>query len=233
MTSPGITSTLFSSRFHRPTALKPHSQPSSWASFSISRPTGHIRPGALCSALFSGWLSHLNTSVLLSSPKAVLWVLHQIQHILSISSYRAAPLLLLCIPGRPGPRTSDGQIISVRNPQHANFTGPARPTGSFRLRELLPDTSKFNPTMQLTWGDVAIDSHQHPTMVQIHLKKSNCDQFGAGSDVVVGRTGLEICPVMAIVDYTTARGDRPGPFFTLDSTTPSQNRDLWLNCGKS
>ena len=164
----------------------------------------------------------------------VLWVLHQIQHILPISSYRAAPLLLFYIPSRPGPRTSDGHIIFVCFPQHANFTGPARPTGSirdshpeegagrnltgpdalgiqrqirlpitvdvltkvqrhlvgsnhphrqalwaissmaffrfFRLRELFPDPSIFNPTTQLTWGNVAIDGHQHPTLVQIHLK---------------------------------------------------------------
>lgn len=50
-----------------------------------------------------------------------------------ISSYRAVPLLLPCIPGRPGPRTSDGQIISVRHPQIANFTGPARPAGSLPM----------------------------------------------------------------------------------------------------
>ena len=54
-------------------------------------------------------------------------------------------------------------------------------------------------------------------MVQIHLKKSKCDQFGTGSDVVVGAT---ICPVAAILEYSSSRGAHPGPFFRLNSTVP-------------
>lgn len=36
-------------------------------------------------------------------------------------------------------------------------------------------------------------------MVQIHFKKSKCDQFGMGSDIVLGKTGLDLCPVTAIL----------------------------------
>ena len=86
--------------------------------------------------------------------------------------------------------------------------------GFFRLGELLPESA---PTGQspnpLLWGDVAINNHSCPSMVQIHLRRSKCDQFGAGVDIIVGRTGLVLCPVAAVVDYVRVRGDRAGPFF--------------------
>ena len=85
--------------------------------------------------------------------------------------------------------------------------------GFFRLGELLPERSTFNHTSNLAWGDVAIDNHATPTMVQVHLKKSKCDQFGSGSDVVVGRTGSELCPVQATLAYVQKRGNARGPFF--------------------
>ena len=86
--------------------------------------------------------------------------------------------------------------------------------GFFRLGELL---ASFDPTTQLAWGDVAVDNHQRPCMVRIHIKKAKCDQFGAGSDVVVGRTETDICPVIAMLDYIVSRGSSPGPFFFLSS----------------
>ena len=86
--------------------------------------------------------------------------------------------------------------------------------GFFRLGELLPDRLAFDHTSDLAWGDVAVDNHTAPTMVQVHLKKSKCDQFGSGSDVVVGRTSSELCPVQATLDYIQKRGNARGPFFT-------------------
>ena len=86
--------------------------------------------------------------------------------------------------------------------------------GFFRLGELLPaSAAAFNPATGLAWGDVALDSHESPRMIQFHLKVSKCDQFGSGADVVIGSTGSEICPVTAIMSFVAARGSRPGPFF--------------------
>ena len=86
--------------------------------------------------------------------------------------------------------------------------------GFFRLGELLlRSAEEFQPATDLAWGDVAIDSPSDPSMVRIHLKKSKCDQFGAGSDIVVGRTNLAICPVAAILGFIAIRGVSPGPFF--------------------
>ena len=57
-----------------------------------------------------------------------------------------------------------------------------------------------------------MDGHTNPRMVQFHLKVSKCDQFVAGSNIVVGRTGSAVCPVTAILRYIEVRGDVPGPF---------------------
>ena len=53
----------------------------------------------------------------------------------------------------------------------------------------------FNPGTDLAWGDVALDSLTNPRTVQFHLKKSKCDQFGKGTDIVMGVTDDSLCPV--------------------------------------
>ena len=93
--------------------------------------------------------------------------------------------------------------------------------GFFRLGELLPEcATSYSIATHLSWEDVAVDSHENPSMVQIHLKRSKCDQFGVGADIVVGSTSKSLCPVTAILQYTKIRGERPGPFFVLPSGDP-------------
>ena len=83
--------------------------------------------------------------------------------------------------------------------------------GFFRLGELLPEsTTAYVPSTSLSWGDVAVDSQDNPTMVRIHLKR---DQFGAGTDVILGRTHNPLCPVAAILNFMAVRQASPGPFF--------------------
>ena len=94
--------------------------------------------------------------------------------------------------------------------------------GFFRLGELLLTSStSYDPATCLSWGDVAVDDRSNPTMVQFHLKKLKCDQFGKGADVIVGRTYVSICPVTAILNFIAGRTDRPGTFFLLSSGAPA------------
>lgn len=86
--------------------------------------------------------------------------------------------------------------------------------GFFRLGELLCSSAhEFNEATCLAWGDVAVNSQSAPTMVQIHLKKSKCDQFGSGANIVVGATKDELCPVSALLVYLKQRGVGKGAFF--------------------
>ena len=86
--------------------------------------------------------------------------------------------------------------------------------GFFRLGELLPSTeNSFNPATDIIWGDVSIDSHSAPTMFQVHLKKSKCDQLGEGADIIIGATGSKVCPVRDMLSFISVRGSSSGAFF--------------------
>ena len=71
----------------------------------------------------------------------------------------------------------------------------------------------FDPTVHLSWGDVAVDDPIRPKSIRIHLKRSKCDQFRAGVDIHLGRTTSPLCPVTAVLAYMASRQDTPGPFF--------------------
>ena len=93
--------------------------------------------------------------------------------------------------------------------------------GFFRLGELLVEAAdQYRQTSSLAWGDVVVDSITSPSMIKVHLKRSKCDQFGRGVDVIVGRTGSPICPVTAVLEYVRVRQDEPGPFFVSRAKTP-------------
>ena len=86
--------------------------------------------------------------------------------------------------------------------------------GFFRLGELLVGTeAEYTAASHLSWGDVAVGYNSAPSLVKIHLRKSKCDQFGAGADILLGRTGCDLCPVAAIRAYISQRGRSPGHFF--------------------
>ena len=111
--------------------------------------------------------------------------------------------------------------------------------GFFRLGELLVESrDKYDSVFCLSWGDVAVDSRSAPTMVKVHLKRSKCDQFGKGVDVIVGRTDSPVCPVAAVVAFIALRQDRPGPFFMDAKLAPvtkawlvKQVRDILSSLG--
>ena len=87
-------------------------------------------------------------------------------------------------------------------------------------RAALPSQSVFKPRLHLAWGDMAVDNPQATGMVRFHLKQSKTDQFGRGANVILGRTGLDICPVAAILAYVAIRRDRQGPFFLTTKKAP-------------
>ena len=70
------------------------------------------------------------------------------------------------------------------------------------------------------WGCVAVDSRERPTMVRIHLKRSKCNQFGAGAHIIVGRTGSPLCPVTVVLEYIEIQGSAACPFFQGSDSQP-------------
>ena len=80
--------------------------------------------------------------------------------------------------------------------------------------------TEYSPANHLSWGDVALDAKVAANMVKIHLKKSKCDQFGAGADVLLGRTGCLLCPVAAMIGFINIRGSSAGYFFIDGARKP-------------
>ena len=93
--------------------------------------------------------------------------------------------------------------------------------GFFRAGELtVPSAAEFNPAVHLAWGDVTQDRGSPPSWIRVFLKRSKTDQYGQGVAVYIGATGGELCPVTALLEYVTTRGDGAGPFFCFRDGSP-------------
>ena len=78
--------------------------------------------------------------------------------------------------------------------------------------------SAFDPVVHLSWGNVSINNVSQ--VVRIILKRSKTDQFERGTQVYLGATGDELCPVRALQSYGVVRGTSPGTFFCSAVGTP-------------
>ena len=90
----------------------------------------------------------------------------------------------------------------------------------------------FDPAVHLSVEDVAVDNHQNPTMISVHLKKSKTDQEMTGMTLYVGRTKQDICPVSAVLTYLVKRRghSQNGPLFIREDGSPLSKVALvgWL-----
>ena len=86
----------------------------------------------------------------------------------------------------------------------------------FRMGELTsPTVINQGPVDCVSIGDVAVDDHNNPSLVRIHLRKSKTDQLGKGVDIYLGRTDEDLCLVAALLAYLAVWGKEPGPLFRL------------------
>ena len=93
--------------------------------------------------------------------------------------------------------------------------------GLLRCSEFtVPSTDDYDPTVHLSFQDIAIDSCTSLTVVRLSIKQSKTDPFRKGIQLFLGTTDHTICPVKAILPYLALRGNRPGPLFITASNTP-------------
>ena len=91
-----------------------------------------------------------------------------------------------------------------------------------------PSPDCFDPTTDLLLSDVAVDSCNSPTTVQITLKKAKNDQFRKGHTIYLGKKhppsakASTVCPVDALVQYLAIQGGTPEPLFYCQTTDHSQ-----------
>ena len=90
--------------------------------------------------------------------------------------------------------------------------------GFFRLGEILLQSGcTYDSNIHLSVGDIAVDNVEDPKMVQINLKHSKTGQFGQRSEIYLGRTKNDLCPVTAILAYLAFRGNIQGPLFMFQN----------------
>ena len=84
----------------------------------------------------------------------------------------------------------------------------------------VPSKQAYDPEVHLNLADLAIDSHDHPSLIRLRIKQSKTDPFREGVEIFLGATKGDVCPVRALVDYLGTRPATPGPLFLLQSGSP-------------
>ena len=79
----------------------------------------------------------------------------------------------------------------------------------------VPSDAEFDARTHLCVADIALDDNRSPALIRVTLKQSKTDPFRKGVNIFVGRTGTDLCPVAALLDYLSVRGSSPGPLFTF------------------
>ena len=92
--------------------------------------------------------------------------------------------------------------------------------GFLRAGEFTSPTSSYDPAVHLSLSDIAVDSHSHPTLVRLRIKQSKTDPFRQGTDVFLGATGQDICPLRAMANFLAIRSPAPDPLFVFGSGSP-------------
>ena len=82
------------------------------------------------------------------------------------------------------------------------------------------DENKYDPSVHLSFSDVAVDNAESPNMISLNIKRSKTDQEAVGVRVIIGRTDDDLCPVSALLTYLKRRGSTPGALFQWDNRIP-------------
>ena len=76
-----------------------------------------------------------------------------------------------------------------------------------------PSETEFDPGSHLAFSDVAADSRDTTTALQVTIKASKTDPFQQGVTLHIGVSSGPLCPVAAVLSYMVARGSSAGPLF--------------------
>ena len=79
---------------------------------------------------------------------------------------------------------------------------------------------EFHPSQHLSYADVAVDNVRQPSYLAVQIKQSKTDPFRKGVQVIIGRTGGPLCPVVAILAYMVLRKPGEGPLFRFKDGRP-------------
>lgn len=93
--------------------------------------------------------------------------------------------------------------------------------GFLRAGELLaPSEQAFNPSYHLNLADLSADHKSDPSIIHVRIKASKTDPFHRGTTVILGKTGKDLCPIVALINFLRVRGKDPGPLFRRRNGRP-------------
>jgi len=70
-----------------------------------------------------------------------------------------------------------------------------------RLGETVEDKNKYDPATHLSFHDMSVDNADNPKIISLLIKHSKTDQGRVGVRVILGKTGDDLCPVSALLEY--------------------------------
>ena len=80
--------------------------------------------------------------------------------------------------------------------------------------------ANYDCNTHISFSDLAVDNAASPSVISLNIKCSKTDQGRVGCQVVLGKTGDDLCPIVALLDYLARRGDKPGALFQWQDQTP-------------
>ena len=99
--------------------------------------------------------------------------------------------------------------------------------GFLRSGEFTVQKASSPPAMSIS--DVAVDSHDSPTLVKLFLRRAKTDPFGKGIPIYLGKSGSTLCPVLAMLSYLAVRPKLEGPLLVhLDGSPLTRDQFVRL-----
>ena len=93
--------------------------------------------------------------------------------------------------------------------------------GFMRSGEItIPSQSAYDPTVHLNFADISVDNPTNPAIIQLSIKQSKTDPFRQGVNIYLGVTGNILCPVTALLNYLSIRGNHSGLLFHFSDHSP-------------
>ncbi len=84
-----------------------------------------------------------------------------------------------------------------------------------RIHSQLQISRAIHPGFRCT-GQLALQ----PTVIRVLLRRAKTDLFGKGVFIHLGRTGADLCPVVAMLNYMVIRPKLAGPLFLNQEGQP-------------
>jgi len=82
------------------------------------------------------------------------------------------------------------------------------------------DENKYDTKTCLSFEDIAVDNVDLPPVISLNIKYSKTGQGRVGVRVTLGRTGDDLCPNSALLNYLSWRGSKLGALFQWQDGKP-------------